>query len=227
MEVASLAGSLYQLTLVDDATNKMFTYFFKSKSEVSEAFIDFKDEVKNQTGLTIKRFRSDNGTEFVNEKMKSLFKKCGIIHQRSVAYTPQQNGKAERANRTIVERARSMLADAGLPKTFWAEAANTAVYLINRSPTKSQEVTPEEAWSNVKPDLFHLRIFGSDIEFMTPKQKRKKWDHKSCKSGIFIGYPEHTKGYRVYDMESKQVEKTKMSSSRMKVNFPQKGSCQL
>ena len=152
MEVASLAGSLYQLTLVDDATNKMFTYFLKSKSEVSEAFIDFKNEVENQTGLTMKRFWSVNGTEFVNEKMKSLFKKCGIIHQRSVAYTPQQNGKAERANRTIVERARSMLVDAGLPKTFWAEAAYTTVYLINRSPTKSQALTPGEAWSNKKPD---------------------------------------------------------------------------
>ena len=87
MEAASIAGSRYIFTLVDDATSKMFTYFLKSKKEVTEVFMEFKNEVENQTGLKIKHFRSDNGTGFVNQSMKSLFKKFGIIHQLSVPYT--------------------------------------------------------------------------------------------------------------------------------------------
>lgn len=153
MEVESLGGSRYLFTLVDDASSKMFCYFLKSKDQVFEMFQDFKNMVENQTNRRIKVFRSDNGTEFVNKQMEKLFKKSGIRHQLTVPYNPEQNGKAERANRTVIERARSMLADTNLPKCFWAEAVNTAVYLINRSPTKSQSITPEEAWTGVKPDI--------------------------------------------------------------------------
>ncbi|GJQ71472.1 hypothetical protein Trydic_g10106 [Trypoxylus dichotomus] len=85
----------------------------------------------------------------------------GIVHQFSNVYTPQQNGVAERYNRTVIERAKYMLLDANLEKAYWAKAVNMAVYIIDRSPTRSlKERTPEEAWSGKKADLSDLKIFG-------------------------------------------------------------------
>lgn len=82
----------------------------------------------------MKVLRTDNGTEYVNKGLEEFLKKEGVKHQTTVPYIPQQNGLAERLNRTIVERARTMLVDAELEKPFWAEAVSAAVYLINRSP---------------------------------------------------------------------------------------------
>lgn len=79
----------------------------------------------------------------------------------TVGYAPEQNGVSERKNRTVMEMARSMLYEKGLPKTFWAEAVYTAVYLLNRCPTKAvQNKTPIEAWSGQKPSARHRRVFG-------------------------------------------------------------------
>jgi hypothetical protein len=102
-------------------------------------------------------------------------------------------------NRTIVEKARSMLLEAGLSKEFWAEAVNTAVYLINRSPTKVVAgKTPEEAFSGKKPNLSNLKVFGAKALVYIPKQLRKKLDGKT-KECIFMGYSDDIKGYRLYD----------------------------
>lgn len=112
-------------------------------------------------------------------------------------YTPEQNGVAERANRTIVEKARSMLKEAGLSIKYWAEAVNTAVYLKNRSPTKAvQDMTPEEAWTDMKVDLSHLRVFVH-----IPKQQRTKWVSKS-KEIIMVSYCEDSKAYRLMDRKN-------------------------
>lgn len=100
-----------------------------------------------------------------------------------------------------MERTRCLLFDSKLPKSFWAEAANTAVYLKNRSPTSGLEVTPEEAWSGKKPDMSHLRVFGSRVMHQIPKQKRRKLDPKS-EECIFTGYGTKTKGYRLYSPQS-------------------------
>jgi len=87
--------------------------------------------------------------------------KEGIKHELTTPHTPQQNGVAERLNRTLIEGMRTMLADSKLPHRFWAEALSTAVYLRNRSPTKALEgITPFEAWSGTKPDVSSLRVFG-------------------------------------------------------------------
>lgn len=103
----------------------------------------------------------------------------GILHQRTNVCTPQQNGVAERMNRTIVDRAKCMLFDASLDKSFKAEAANMAVYLINRSVSAALEnQTLEELWIGEKVDLSKLQIFGSGVMVHIPKQRRKKWDSK-------------------------------------------------
>lgn len=185
------------MTLIDDKIRKTFVYFLKSKHEVQSKIEDFKVIAKNQTGRKLKTIRSDNRKEYVNRSLTEFLKKNGIRHQLTVEYTPEQNGVAERANKTIVEKARVMLQEANLSNDFWAEAVNTAVYLKNRSSTKTvKETTPEKAWTGKKVDLSHLRVFGSRTFVHISKQKRTKWDLKS-KEMIFVGYHEDSKAYRL------------------------------
>ena len=145
-EVESIGGSKYFMFFIDDATRKVFVYMLKSKDEAKTVYEKFKSMVQRQSGRQIKIFRSDNGREYVNASMKASMERDGICHQTTCTYTPEQNGVAERMNRIIVEKVRSMLNDAQLPKRFWAEEVNPAVYLINRSPTRAlNDITPEEA----------------------------------------------------------------------------------
>lgn len=204
MEKPSIGGSKYFVTFIDDASRMTHVYFLKSKGEAFDAFVEFKAYVEKQTGRSIKRFRTDNGTEYVGNKFQQFLKASGIRHETSVAYNPQQNGLAERMNRTIEERARCLLFDSGLDKRFWAEATSTAVYLINRSPTKGKQVTPIEEFTGRKPDVANLRVFGSSAMAYVPKVNRKKWDPKS-RSCVLVGYADCSKGYRVYDPATKQV----------------------
>ena len=132
METTSVGGSRYFFTLIDDHSRKVFVFFLQQKSEVKSTFESFKKLIENQTDQKIKILRTDNGKEYVNHNLKSFLDLHGIRHQTTIQYTPEQNGLAERMNRTIVEKARSMLIDANLPTNFWAEAISTAVYLINR-----------------------------------------------------------------------------------------------
>ena len=115
---------------------------------------------------------------------------------------------AERVNRTVVERARCLLFEARLSKSFWAEAVAAATYLINRSPTKGHPLTPEEAWSGRKPDLSHVRVFGAKAMAHIPKCKRKKWDVKS-REAILVGFDEETKAYRLYHPSTRDVFKSR------------------
>ena len=129
----------------------------------------------------------------------------GVRHEHTIPKTPEQNGVAERMNRTLVETVRSMLIDAQLPQSFWAEALSTAVYLKNRSPTRALKVaTPYESWMKEKPNVEHLRVFGCDAYAHIAKDERKKLDSKSRKC-IFLGYGETTKGYRLYDPNRAKV----------------------
>lgn len=129
----------------------------------------------------------------------------GIIHQKTNPYSPEQNGLCERMNRTLIEKARCLLFDAGLDKEFWAEAINTAVYLQNRIVKSGlNHCTPFELWTGSKPNLSHLRIFGSTVMKHIPKEKRHKWDKKSEQT-ILVGYPEDIKGYRLYNPSTRAI----------------------
>ncbi|KAG7307913.1 hypothetical protein JYU34_006528 [Plutella xylostella] len=204
METVSIGMSRYFLLFVNDYSRMSFIYLLKSKSEVMKYFQEFKAMVEKQTGKCIKVLRTDNGGEFCGAEMESFMKKCGIIHQKTNPYTPEQNGMCERLNRTIVERARCLLFDANMEKKFWAEAVNTAVYLRNRTLASGLQKTPYELWSGRKPDLSHLRVFGSTAMAHVPKEKRLKWDKKAEKY-ILLGYAENTKGYRLYNPVTKRI----------------------
>lgn len=199
METRSIGLSRYFLLFVDDYSRMSFVYFLKTKDEVFKYFKEFRTMVEKQKNTSIKIIRSDNGSEFCSNEMSNYLKQTGIVHQRTNPYTPQQNGLCERLNRTVVERARCLLFDANLDKKFWAEAVHTAVYLRNRSLASGlNQRSPYEVWTGSKPDVSHIRIFGSIVMAHVPKTKRLKWDKKSVKHYL-VGYADNVKGYRLYN----------------------------
>lgn len=209
MQISSCSGMRYFVTFTDDYSRMSYVYFLKSKNEVFDKFREYKALVENQSGKKIKVFRSDNGTEYVNSQFKDYFRESGIQFHPSAPYTPEQNGVAERLNRTLVEKARCMLSQAGLPARLWAEATNTAVYLKNRSPTKVLNgKTPHEVWSGKIQSLKHLRVFGCKVMLHIPKQKRSKWQSKA-REQVFLGYCENTKTYRVCDLKTMNTENSR------------------
>ena len=115
------------------------------------------------TFIKIKALRTDNGGEFCKKEFEEFCEKYGIARQKTNPYTPQQNRVAERMNRTLMEKARSMLSGTGLGQEFWAEAVEIACYLVKKSPSSTlEDKTPHEVWTGKKPSLSHLRVFGCD-----------------------------------------------------------------
>ena len=205
MNAESLSGAQYFLTFIDDKTCYVWVYVLKRKDQVFEKFLEWKALVEKSTGRKLKVLRTDNGGEYKSTEFMNYMKREGVRHEFTVPKTPEQNGVAERMNRTLVETARSMLADSKLPHKFWAEALSTAVYLRNRSPTKSvADMTPYEAWMGEKPNVEHLRIFECVVYAHVAKDERKKLDLKARKC-VFLGYGTETKGYRLYDPKCANV----------------------
>jgi hypothetical protein len=154
--------------------------------------------VENQTRRKIKVLRSDNGGEYTSTKFDSLCREAGIKRELIVPYNPQQNGVVERKNQSIIEISKSLIHDMDLPMSYWVEACNTTMYILNRCPHRIlRDMTLEEAFTGVKPYLSHLHVFGSPIYIHVPKEKRTKLEPSSMK-GIFVGYSDTSKAYRVY-----------------------------
>ncbi|KAI4303367.1 hypothetical protein MLD38_039008 [Melastoma candidum] len=200
-QVTSKGGCIYFLTLIDDFSRKVWIYFLKNKSDVFDTFKQWKTQVEKQTGKPVKRLRTDNGLEFCGSDFNEFCLKEGIIRHRTVVGTPQQNGVAERMNRTLLEKARCMISNAGLGKDFWAEAVNLACYLVNRSPHRALgSKTPHEVWSGNPSDYSHLRVFGCPA-YAHVKEGKLEPRAKKC---IFLGYQSGVKGYRLYCPEARK-----------------------
>ena len=157
-------------------------------------------------GHKVITLRTHNGGEYVSTEFKAYLKEAGINHQLTIPRNPEQNGVAERLNRTLVQSVRSMLTETTLPQHFWGEALATAVYLKNRSPTTStdDEITPYEALYGRKPTVHHFRVFGCVAYSHIPKEERKKLDCKA-KRCVFLGYGEDVKGYRLYNPVDRRI----------------------
>ena len=150
------------------------------------------------SGKRIKILRSDNGGKYTSTEFNDFCKEAGFKMELTIPYNPQQNRVAERKNKTIVEASKAMINDQSLPMFLWAEASRTVVYVQNKCPHKIvKNMTPEEAFTGVKPEVGHLRIFGCPIYIHVPKEKRTKLE-PSGKNGTFVGYNESSKGYRIY-----------------------------
>jgi hypothetical protein len=207
---SSLGGNRWILTFIDDFSRMAFTYFLKFKDQVFSKFKEFKAAAELETGRRIKTLRTDNGREYVNANFTEFLSECGIKHQLTIVYTPEQNGVAERFNRTICEKARAMMIDSQCSTQLWAEAVNTACYIKNRSPHSALNgEIPLEIWSGTKVDLSNLHAFGCKAYMHIPKIKRhSKWDPKS-KETMFVGYYDNKKGYRLYDPRTRNIEEAR------------------
>lgn len=202
----SIGGAEYFVVFKDDYSHMRFVYFLKHKSEVFGRLKAFVKLSEKECGHQIKILQTDNGTEFVNECVTGLLEEHGIRHRRTIPYTPEQNGSAEREMRTIFEAARSMLYAKELNVKLWAEAVNTAVFILNRTGTSTvKNKTPYELWYNQDAAINKFHIFGSEVYVHIPKQRRHKLDAKANKC-VFVGYGENTKGIRVYNAATNKVE---------------------
>ncbi|KAH9705463.1 hypothetical protein KPL70_011882 [Citrus sinensis] len=195
VQVTSLGGCKFFLIFIDDFSRMVWVYALKSKDEVLEKFKRWKVLVENQTNLKVKVLRTDNGLEYCNKLFEDYCAENGILRHKIVTYTPQQNGLIERMNRTLIEKVRCLLIHSKLPKALWAEALNTACYLVNRSPSTAIGCkTPMELWLGRVADYSKLRIFGCEAY---PHVKQGKLEARALKCR-FLGYPEGVKGYRLW-----------------------------
>ena len=199
LDPMSYGGNRYFITFIDDFSRKTWVYFLKEKSAALKIFKEFKALTEAESNHKLVAVRSDRGGEYTSNAFQAYCKEQGIRHQLTAAYTPQQNGIAERKNRTILDMTRSMLKEKNLPKELWAEAVACSIYLLNRCPTKSvKRMTPQEAWSGYKPNVTHLRIFGCVAYAQVPEAKRRKLDDRGEKC-VFVGYSEESKAYKLYN----------------------------
>jgi hypothetical protein len=195
----------YLCMFTDEHSHKIYGSIIQKKSDTADLTINWCKQATVETGKPLKEFHSDGGGEFLATKLLNYFKESGTKVTKTVKATPQHNGTAERANRTIIEKALCMLYHAKLPVLFWEEAFMCAIYIHNRCITSGDTTrTPDEIWSGKKPHINHLRVFGCDVYIHTLKKERSKLDPKS-KKGIFVGYDESKQGYRVFDIELQKV----------------------
>lgn len=204
-EENAIGGYRYYVTFIDDKSRYTFVYLMRTKSEVFEKFKTFEALIRNKYMKTIKILRSDNGGEYLSTEFDKFLKSKGIEKHLTVAYTPQQNGVAERMNRTIVESARTMMIHANLPKSYWGYAVLNAAYIRNRCI--SNVLDGKSAFEIVegrKPDLEKLRVFGCVCYSHVPDEKRKKLDSKAEKC-IFLGLSNVSKACIVENVSTKRI----------------------
>ncbi|GKA11550.1 putative ribonuclease H-like domain-containing protein [Tanacetum coccineum] len=208
VSVESINKKKYCLVVTDDFSRFSWVFFLASKDETNEILYKFITGLENQLNHKVKIIRSDHGTEFKNHAMNVFCAKKGIKREFSVARTPQQNGVAERKNRTLIEAARTMLADSLLPIPFWAEAVNTACYVLNRVlVTKPQNKTPYELLIGKPPSISFMRPFGCPLTILNTLDPLGKFDGKSDE-GYLLGYSTSSKAFRVYNKRTKRVEES-------------------
>ncbi|GKA35061.1 putative ribonuclease H-like domain-containing protein [Tanacetum coccineum] len=187
--VKSINHASYCLVITDDCTRFSWVFFLASKDKTSGILHNFIRQIENQLSHRVKIIRSDNGTEFKNRDMLEFCGNKGIKQEYSNARTPQQNGVAERMNRTLIEAARTMLADSLLPTTFWAEAVSTACYIFNRvRVTKPQNKTPYELLFGHKPIIRYIRPFGCYVITLDTLSVLGKFNGKS-NEGFLVDKP--------------------------------------
>ncbi|KAJ9517015.1 hypothetical protein QJQ45_002522 [Haematococcus lacustris] len=190
-------NSRYIATFLDDYTGLSVIQLLQTKDQVPAAIQRVITELETQSGQRCKALRSDNGSEYCNKTVQDWCSSKGIQQQFSAPYCPEQNGKAERLNRTIMQSTRSMLLTSGLPSGFWVDAARKANYVRNLLPITGHSLTPWEAFYHRKPNLSALRVFGATAWVFVTAPNRNKLQAKAVK-GVFLGYAVGSKAYRLW-----------------------------
>ncbi|GIL54486.1 hypothetical protein Vafri_10006 [Volvox africanus] len=196
MTVDSADGHKYIATFLDDYSEASHVVFLKRKSDAPQAVRETIVLLEKHCGEKVQDVRTDRGREYLNSELSSFFAENGIRHQTSAPYTPQQNGRAERLNRTLLEKARSMLYESKLPTSMWMYAVSAANYVRSRSPVREMSGTPFERFYKKKPAVDNLRVFGCTAYVRVPEAQQSKLEPRSMK-GLFVGYELGSKAYRV------------------------------
>ena len=197
-----VVGKNYFITFIDDCSKYCYVYLLHSKDEALNSFKTYKAEVENQLEKKIKVIRSDRGGEYESAAFSDFCAQYGIVHQTTAPYTPQQNGVAERKNRTLREMINSMLNSSRLPHNLWGEALLTANFILNRIPFKNSNKSPYEVWKGRLPSYKMIKIWGCLAKVLIPLPKRTKLGPKTIDC-VFIGFAIASAAYRflVYKSE--------------------------
>ncbi|GJU01736.1 retrovirus-related pol polyprotein from transposon TNT 1-94 [Tanacetum coccineum] len=208
MRVASVNEKKYILVIVDDYSRFTWVKCSRSKDEASAFIINFLKMIQVRLKETVRRIRTDNGTEFVNQTLREYYEKVDISHETSVARSPQQNGVVERRNRTLIEAAHTMLIYAKAPLFLWAEAVTIACYTQNCSMIRHRHgKTPYELLHNKPPDISYLHVFGALCYLTNDSENLGKLQPKAD-IGIFIGYAPTKKAFRIYNRRTRRIIET-------------------
>jgi hypothetical protein len=203
--VVSVSGSKYYLVILDDFTYYLWTFLLKQKSDTFTTLSNFFAYVATQFSCTVKTIQCDNGREFDNSSTRTFLLSKGAQLRMSCPYTSPQNGKAEHIIHTINNVIRTLLIQASLLGRYWAEGLHTAVYLLNRLPTKTiSAACPYVALFGSAPSYEHLRVFGCacypNIAAIAPHKLVPR--STQC---VFLGYSTDHKGYRCLDLSTNRL----------------------
>jgi len=201
---ANVNGARYFVTIVDDYTRNTWTQLLPDKSQVYTAIEYFLSMVETQFKTKVAMVRTDNGTEFIQSLCLSLFGLKGILHQRSIVKTPQQNGVVERKHRHLLDTARAIRFQAGFPKYFWGECILAATHIINKLPMANlQWKSPFEVLYGQLPNLEELRTIGC-LCYAANIGETDKFAARAKKC-VLLGYTFGFKGYKLYDLDTRKI----------------------
>lgn len=201
-------GERYYLSIIDEFSRKTALYPIETKDMVTDILIAHINKAECHLGLRVKNLRSDNGGEFIGDRLKDFFLKKGIHHEFTNPYTPEQNGIVERFNQTVLNGARAMLDDSSLGLNFWPDAMITFTYTWNRLIHGQETKTPFELYEGRKPSVRHLKPFGTKTYCWVHGKYRKSKLARRAKIGFLVGYSIKTRGYKVWIPEEERVVET-------------------
>jgi hypothetical protein len=201
---ATPAGKRYFYVILDDRSNFGFTALLRERPEAVPFYKNTEAFLERKTGRRVLTVRMDGARELSEGELAGHFRTAGIAVQVTAPYAHSQNGKAERYIRTLEDGSQVLLADSGLPASFWGDAVLTVQYVRNRvlTSTLPLDQTPHEVFYGTKPDLSHLRVWGCQCFAIIPPELRSKGGNRRFEA-IFVGYEEGRVGWRVCDLQGR------------------------
>ena len=206
MQTETYHGFCYYILHLDSNSHYLDLQLMKIKDESFRHARFFIEHAEVVTDHRVNLYRSDGDGEYRSHEFQNYLELKGIHHEITNAYTPQENGAAERENRVIMNMARSILSDAQLPNSFWRDAVVYTAYILNRIPSRATDecLTPYQLYTGNIPNISHIRIFGCKAYVHIPDEKRRKLDVKSLEC-VFLGYASNRKAFRLVHRSSGRI----------------------
>ena len=193
------------MLIIDEHMHYHWVEFLKKKSNAFTQLQKWKLQAEREVDLKVQFLKSDGGMEFRSKAFEDWLSAEGVLHEKSAPYKHEQNGLAERGIQNVSQQAMCQLFSANMSEGFWPYAVETAIYLINRSPTTTLDnKTPFEAWMDKHPNIKHLWTFGETGYVHIPPETCKKWSTKSCPCRL-LGYSSRLRNYKMWDSECHTV----------------------